>query len=168
MTEFNEDEYTSKSALKRESAELQTLGEKLITLSPEQLTRLPINDSLHHALNEAKRIRSHEARRRHAAYVGKLIRDTNYDVMRDAVAAMFDPVRQQRLVNWIDRLEHNPAELATLFDEITAFYTHADRQHLRQLLRQFSSAVKKETNTSKQRSKLHAYLRDLEAQTPLY
>lgn len=56
--EFNEDEIelVSKSQLKREMTALQKLGESLIDLTAEQRAKIPLDDKLREAIEEAPRI----------------------------------------------------------------------------------------------------------------
>ncbi len=53
---------------------LQALGETLIAMNPTERSRFPLSDDMLRAIDETARIRSHEGRRRHMQYVGKLIR----------------------------------------------------------------------------------------------
>lgn len=176
MNEHYQDDYISKSELKRESVQQQQLGEQLMALSNDQLARLPLNSSLLHALEEARRIRSHEARRRHASYVGKLVRASDSIAIEEALTSLNDPLRAQRLQHWIERLEQDVEASAQLFNEVVDFYPHCDRQHLRQLLRHFVSSVPT-TDTPddnakqkhrREKRRLHQYLRELDQQAPLY
>jgi ribosome-associated protein len=64
----------SKTDLKRESDELQKLGEELLTLREGLFQKLDLPEKLVEALAEMKRITSFEGRRRQAQYVGKLMR----------------------------------------------------------------------------------------------
>ncbi|TFH88049.1 DUF615 domain-containing protein [Billgrantia azerbaijanica] len=131
------DERPSKSQLKREMHALQTLGEKIIAMSDSERARLPLSDDLLAAVVEAGRIRSHEARRRHMQYVGKLMRREDLDAIR----AVFDEMEQEtrrrdlafhRLEQWRDRLidEGDAAVEAFIAD-----HPAVDRQALRQLVR---------------------------------
>lgn len=79
MTDYQDDEYQddlgpSKSQLKREMLALQEVGRRMLDLSDEQLDSLPISDRLRAAVVESRRIRKHEARRRHLHYIGKVLR----------------------------------------------------------------------------------------------
>ena len=69
-----QEERPSKSQLKREMHALQALGETLIAMKPAERARFPLSDDMLRAIEETSRIRSHEGRRRHMQYVGKLIR----------------------------------------------------------------------------------------------
>ncbi len=75
----------SKSARKRQMLELQELGERLARLPRERLDRLQLPDSLRQALLQAPRLRSFEARRRHAQYIGKLMRQVDPGPLRQAL-----------------------------------------------------------------------------------
>jgi ribosomal 50S subunit-associated protein YjgA (DUF615 family) len=64
----------SKTELKKESTELQKLGEALLTLRADLYEALALPEGLHGALQELRRITNFEGRRRQLQYVGKLMR----------------------------------------------------------------------------------------------
>src|SRR3712207_5218024 len=64
----------SKTELKRESEQLQKLGESLLTLRADLMEGLQLPDKLLDALDELRRITNFEGRRRQSQYVGKLMR----------------------------------------------------------------------------------------------
>ncbi len=64
----------SKTELKKESAELQKLGEALLTLRSEAFARLELPEGLVTALEDLRRITNHEGRRRQLQSVGTLMR----------------------------------------------------------------------------------------------
>src|SRR3954471_852691 len=64
----------SRTELKKESAELQKLGEALLTLRTDLFERLALPENLVSALEDLKRISNFEGRRRQLQYVGKLMR----------------------------------------------------------------------------------------------
>ena len=76
----------SKSQVKRELLALQELGERLTTLKPDLIARLPLGDALHKALADAPKHKAHIARKRHIQYIGKLMRDQDVD----AIVALVD------------------------------------------------------------------------------
>ena len=67
-------ELKSKSQIKREMLALQKLGEKLVTLKPAQLEKIPLDELLKAAIEEAHHMRSHGAVRRQLQYIGRLMR----------------------------------------------------------------------------------------------
>lgn len=127
----------SKSELKRQMEHLQSLGRQIIELKPEIRARLPLSDDMKAAVVEMGRIRSHEARRRHMQYVGKVMRSENIAGIEAAFEAMeqeeevrnheFHLLEQQR-----DRLI---AEGDDVLGDVVADYPDIDRQALRQLIR---------------------------------
>ncbi|MBZ0329055.1 DUF615 domain-containing protein [Halomonas sp. M5N1S17] len=131
------DERPSKSQLKREMHKLQALGEQIIAMTPAERSRFPLSDDLLAAVEETSRIRSHEGRRRHMQYVGKLMRGEDLD----AIQAVFDSIEQEsrhrdlafhRLEKWRDRLIEEGDDAVETF---IADYPDVDRQALRQLIR---------------------------------
>ncbi|WP_404374894.1 ribosome biogenesis factor YjgA [Vreelandella aquamarina] len=132
-----QEERPSKSQLKREMHALQALGETLIAMKPAERARFPLSDDMLRAIEETSRIRSHEGRRRHMQYVGKLIRKEDLT----AIQGVFDAIEQEktqrdhafhRLEKWRDRMVDEGDDAVDLF---MADYPNADRQALRQLVR---------------------------------
>ncbi|WP_311063728.1 ribosome biogenesis factor YjgA [Halomonas sp. DWK9] len=132
-----QEERPSKSQLKREMHALQALGETLIAMKPAERARFPLSDDMLRAIEETSRIRSHEGRRRHMQYVGKLIRKEDLT----AIQGVFDAIEQEkeqrdhafhRLEKWRDRMVDEGDDGVDLF---MADYPNADRQALRQLVR---------------------------------
>jgi ribosome-associated protein len=81
----------SKSQLKRDMHALQALGVELIELSKDALGRMPMPEKLADAVREARRITSHEGKRRQVQYVGRLMR-TLHDTETAALRAALDVV----------------------------------------------------------------------------
>ncbi|MCG6656473.1 DUF615 domain-containing protein [Halomonas campisalis] len=137
ITLSDDDERPSKSQLKREMHALQALGEAIIAMTPGERARFPLSDDMLAAVEETARIRSHEGRRRHMQYVGKLMRRENLE----AIQAVFDEVEHEarrrdlafhRLEAWRDRLiEEGDAAV----EAFVADHPDVDRQTLRQLIR---------------------------------
>ncbi len=132
-----QEERPSKSQLKREMHALQALGETLIAMNAAERAKFPLSDDMLRAIEETSRIRSHEGRRRHMQYVGKLIRKE--DLV--AIQGVFDAIEQEkeqrdhafhRLEKWRDRLVDEGDSAVDLF---MAEHPDGDRQALRQLVR---------------------------------
>jgi ribosome-associated protein len=134
-----DDERPSKTRLKQQAHELQSLGEALIALSDDRLAAMPISETLLDALREARRVRSHEGRRRHLQYVGKLMRqapEEAIDALRDALSALQLGGAQDTLA--LHRAERWRAELIADDEAATrwlASHPDADAQRLRSLVR---------------------------------
>lgn len=165
MSEFHDDssEEKSKSQVKRELHALQDLGERLTTLKPEQLERLPLTDALRRALLDAPKHSAHIARKRHLQYIGKLMRDQDID----AILALFDQLdtstrqyneRFHALEQWRDRLIEGGD---TALEDFVRAYPDTDRQHLRGLIRhaQYERAHDKAPSAAR---KIFKYIRGLD------
>lgn len=153
----------SKSQVKRELHALQDLGERLTSLKPELIERLPLTDALRKALQDAPKHKAHIARKRHLQYIGKLMRDQDID----AIIALIDQVdsstreyneRFHALERWRDRLVEGRDDTLEAF--ITE-YPETDRQHLRALVRQAQQEAAQNKPPAASR-KIFKYLRGLD------
>jgi ribosome-associated protein len=130
----------SRTDLKRESAELQKLGEELLTLRADSLERLLLSEKLKDAVLEAKRITSFEGKRRQMQFIGKLMRLVDpavLDTVRSALSEQSSGSAQENLIlhlaeSWRERLLG--AEDA--FGDWLAQHPDTDSQQLRALIRQ--------------------------------
>jgi len=174
--EYSDDEYTSKTERKRESDRLQGLGEKLMSLKAADLNRLPLSDRLRHAIDESQRITSHEARRRHAQFVGRVMREDDGERVEAALTELDNPYRLRWLQEWQERLLAlaEVKESAQLVHEMVERFDHCDRQHLRNLARNALLArVADDADNNardkfrRERKKLSDYINGLEKQQPL-
>jgi ribosome-associated protein len=77
----------SKTQLKQQSSALQKLGLELAALPADRLAAIELPDALRAAIDEYRRTRSHEGRRRQLQYVGKLMRGADEEALREALAA---------------------------------------------------------------------------------
>ena len=80
-------ESLSRSARKRRSTALQTLGERLTELAPGVRAALPLSPDLEEALRLYDSIRDREGRRRQRQYIGRLMRDVDAEPIEAALAA---------------------------------------------------------------------------------
>ena len=130
----------SRSQQRRDALDVLALAEKLATLSDAQLERLPIPESLLPHIVETRRISSHVARKRQTAFLAKQMRredDEALDAIRDALDAGGEAAKQEtallhRAERWRERLL---AEGDDALAELLAEFPQADRQQLRQLVR---------------------------------
>ena len=130
----------SRSEQRRAALDVLALGEKLVALSATQLAKLPIPETLLPHIRDTQRITSHVAHKRQLAFLAKQMRredDATLDAIRDALeaggaAARREAARLHRVEAWRERLlADGDAALA----ELLATHPGADRQRLRQLLR---------------------------------
>ena len=126
----------SKSQLKREAQASTKLGEQLVELDKTRLGQLKLADNIHHAVLEAKKIRSHGARKRQLLYLGKLLRQVDTSEIIATLESFNTQALQQTrafhdLEQWRDKLLADDQALTELLNQ----YPDMDRQHVRQLIR---------------------------------
>jgi ribosome-associated protein len=138
--ELKGDTEISKTDLKRESTELQKLGEELLTLRADLMAKLDLSDKLRDALNDAKRITNFEGKRRQMQFIGKLMRllpPETIEAVRAALAEQRAPsARETALLHaaeqWRERLIADDDAVAQWINT----FPGTDTQQLRALVRQ--------------------------------
>jgi ribosome-associated protein len=138
----------SRTDLKRESTELQKLGEALLTLRSDLLERLELSDKFKDAIADAKRITNFEGKRRQMQYIGKLMRLLEPQVVETVRAALdeqangsnADKLLLHQAETWRDRLVDDEDAAARWIN----LNPSADVQQLRALIRQARKDAKPE------------------------
>ncbi len=130
------EELLSKTKRKQQMHELQALGSALVDVSENLLLQMNLEKALLEAVLEAKRIKSHEAKRRQIQYIGRLMREVDPEPIRERLAALEGSSAQaaahhRRLEAWRDRLLADDEALTAFAAEHPA----ADLQGLRTLVR---------------------------------
>lgn len=158
----DEDLGPSRSARKREAKALQKLGERIVSLTPGEFAQIPLSEALRDAITAARNMKAHGAMRRQRLLIGKLMRQHDTAEIEAALARLDqlkhrDTAQFHAVEKWRDRLvEEGDSALAELLDE----YPVADRQQLRQLMRQ-AAAEKKADKPPKAGRELFRLLREL-------
>ena len=135
-------EFLSPSRTRQRQAALDVLalGQQLVALTAAQLDKLPIPEGLRPHIVETQRITSPIARKRQMAFLAKQMRredDATLDAIRDALDAGGEASRREtamlhRAETWRERLL---ADGDAALTELLAEHPDADRQRLRQLVR---------------------------------
>ena len=136
----------SKTDLKRESAELQALGEALLKLRAAAFDELPISDKLRDAVIDAKRITNFEGRRRQMQFIGKQMRLQEPETLEAIRVALDEQDRPSAQATaalheaelWRDRLIVDDDALGGWIETHPA----TDAQQLRALVRQARKDLK--------------------------
>jgi ribosome-associated protein len=124
--EIMTDERPSKSERKRQSDDLQALGEALIELPVAEFEALPLPDNLREAVLLARRITKHGGLYRQKQYIGKLMRKIDAEPIRAALDAKrergrLEALRFRRIEQWRDRLlKEGAAAIESLLRETDA------------------------------------------------
>lgn len=132
------DEPPSKSELKRQSRDLQDLGQALVDLPAAEFDALPVPEDLRDAIVAARRITSHGARVRQRLYIGRLLRNIDPEPIREALANRAEVDRQRvrrehAIEAWRDRLLGDEPAAWT---ELAALVGGDNLAQLRSLVRQ--------------------------------
>ncbi|MDB5829334.1 MAG: hypothetical protein JWQ73_3554 [Variovorax sp.] len=136
----------SRTDLKRESTELQKLGEVLLTLRASLFEALPLGEKLSDAVLEAKRITNFEGKRRQMQFIGKLMRkldEPTLDAVRNALTEQNStPAAETAALHeaerWRDRLIADDDALGGWIET----HVGTDAQQLRALVRQARKDMK--------------------------
>lgn len=129
----------SKSELKRQSNELQKLGEQLIEAPRDRVKRVPMPDEVKDAILMCQTITNHEGRRRQLQYVGKMMRTLDEEevaVIQRAIeswkgASKAETAALHALERRRDKLLADDKALTQLLEE----HPELDVQQLRTLIR---------------------------------
>ena len=126
----------SRTRLKQQAQDLQTLGVAVAALSADRLAALDVPEPLREAIGQFRRTKSHEGRRRQMQLVGKLMRSADEALLREAVAeATLGSARETLALHEAERWR---AELVASDDALTRWmqdHPDTDAQQLRSLVR---------------------------------
>ncbi|MFO1220548.1 MAG: ribosome biogenesis factor YjgA [Burkholderiaceae bacterium] len=126
----------SKSQRKRDMHELQALGEQLAALPDDRLAAAEMPDALRAAIDEYRRTRSHEGRRRQLQYIGKLMRQADVEPLREAVAAaQIGSARETLALHEAERWRAELVADDAALERWAQRFPGADLQQLRSLVR---------------------------------
>ena len=126
----------SKTRRKHDSHELQSLGVALTELPADRLDALPLSETLLDAVRLWKQTRTHEGKRRQMQYIGKLMRTTDAEPIRQAVTEMQlgrakDSLALHESERWRAELIESDAAATRWMAE----HPRSDAQQLRSLVR---------------------------------
>jgi len=158
-----DEELPSKSQLKRDADALKRLGGTIAQLNRDQINSLPLSEDLRDAIFTYQRIKQHGGRKRQLQYIGKLMRSSDSEAIQAEMdkilnVSLLETARLHRIESTRDALiQQGDAALG----EVLSSYPHADRQHLRQLMRNASHELKANKPPRSARE-LFRYLRDLD------
>jgi ribosome-associated protein len=162
MIEYTPDEQEiSKSQRKREAHALQELGARLIEFSEAQLATLPITDAVIDAIREYRNLpNSHGAKKRQLQYIGRVMRDCDFDAVQLAIDKLqfphhfAAPKKQDKPQSkWAQRLMQDGD---AAINELISIQPQLQRQKLRQLLRNIQNAP--EDSRARHSAKIEDYI----------
>lgn len=155
-------ERPSKSQLKRDSTALQDLAAELADLSRSELTGLSLPEPLFEAICEAAGMPHKGARKRMLKYTGGMLRKMDVEPIRENLAKLRNQSahsarEHHKIERWRDRLINEDNQALT---ELLSDFPEADRQQLRQLIRNAKKEIEG-GRPPKSSRELFRYLREL-------
>lgn len=133
--ECNMEDRISKTQKKRDATALQKIGTNLVAFTPAMLDKIPMPDFLRQAIDDAKIIKTHEAKRRQDQLIGKLIRRANHEEILEAYNKVIGGDRAEK--SQFQALERLRDKLMSDNSALTAFidaHEQCDSQNLRALV----------------------------------
>ncbi|NQZ25816.1 MAG: DUF615 domain-containing protein [Colwellia sp.] len=156
-----EEEFKSKTEIKREMHQLQDFGQSLVDMSKHQRSRLPLSEDLKYAMVLADKISNkHEALRRHIRHIAKILLETDLEPIHHAIEVMANK-HQQESAKFV-RLETIRDELIAqgndAVEALISEFPKIERQKIKQLVRN-AAKEKKAEKLGKHYKNLFTYLK---------
>ncbi len=157
-----DEDFKSKTDLKREAHALQELGRTLVELTPNDLKRVSMPEDLERAVMAARKMHQRGALKRQLQFIGKVMRKIDAEPVQASYNALLQRdqlanARFHRLEALRDRLIANDDN--AIEDALNAI-PGLDRQHLRQVVRNAQKELKNGKPPSSSRA-LFKYLREM-------
>jgi len=155
-----DDDWVSKSQIKREAESFVDLAKKIAALSKDQFEAMSLPDQVRAAIVEVRKLSKGGAIKRQFKYIGKILRDSDTEVIKQGLERQLDKdraasARLHTLEQWRDKLI---AGGDTVLGEFLNEFPQADRQQLRQLQRKAKQELEQEKPPASAR-KIFQYLR---------
>jgi len=157
-----QDDWVSRSELKRQADDYHALGRTIMALADSQRKMIPMSEDLRHAVELANRIRhTKEGFRRQMQFVAKVLRNSDVEEIRESLT-QFDK-RDKRADVESKKLEKQRDRLIKMGDvainDFLEEHPDADRQKLRQFVRQANKELKEE-KPAKAAKELFKYIKE--------
>lgn len=155
-----EDEWVSKTQMKKQMNDLQALGMELTKLSSDTLKKIGLDEDLFEAIATYKKITSNSALKRQAQFIGRLMRDID----PAPIEAYLAKLRGDNAAHnaFLQRVEQARTRLLADDGVITQFmadFPQADAGKLRTLIRN----TKKEQEQNKPPKNFRALFQEIKA-----
>jgi len=156
----NNEEWVSKTQMKKQMNDLQALGMELTKLSSDTLKKIGLDEELFEAIATYKKITSNSALKRRAQFIGRLMRDTD----PAPIEAYLAKLRGDNAAHnaFLQRVEQARTRLLANDGAITQFmadFPQADAGKLRTLIRN----TKKEQEQNKPPKNFRALFQEIKS-----
>lgn len=160
INDYDDENWVSRTSMRTDRRndilDLRETAEQICALGEEDFERVPIDGELLSSCIDARRLNRDAARKRLIRHIADLLEDANLVQIGYVLSGggMISR-RRQRAQTWRGRmLSEGPSAIEKFMDE----HPTADRQRLRLLTRQASSAAKKPKQAEKAQGNLDTYL----------
>ncbi len=155
--EDDDSAYESRTQAKKAAHDQQDLANALLELPAAELEQLDLPEALREAFTQYHSLRSFEARRRQAKYVGKLLRQADPERLHEALEASRarraqEGRAQQLIEQWRERLMADDNELTEWGAAYPGGVTPALRALIRDARRENTAAAGGDANARKGRA----------------
>lgn len=165
IPDWEQEEFESRTDIKKAAQAITDLGEQLSEMTENEIKKLELPQSLADALLLLKRMDRGPALKRQKLFIGRYLRQDEPLIVeiKEKLAEIESKKKQQnahfhKLEKWRDRLvEEGDSALV----EFLEFYPQADRQSLRQWIRN-AQKEQKESKPPKSSRDIFKYLKGLE------
>ncbi|MBU1168896.1 MAG: DUF615 domain-containing protein [Proteobacteria bacterium] len=152
----------SRTKIKKEAHDLQKLGERLISLSHDQLGAIDIPPELREAVRTIRSINSNQAKRRQLQYIGALMRTIDTQPIHQALSYIEAGIslkknKDTQEKEWAKALVDGDD---SVHDTLLSRFPGTDRQKLQQLTRN-ARKLKEGPNALKSFKLLVKYIKEL-------
>ncbi|BBP45944.1 UPF0307 protein [Thiosulfatimonas sediminis] len=162
---WEQEEFDSRTQIKRAAHAVTDLGEQLTELTKGQMAKLNIPPELAEALDTLTRISKGNAIKRQKSFIGKLLRQNEHLIIEIKAMLEEEELKRKQQNAHFHRLEMLRERLIAEGDDAIAglmqSYPQVDRQHLRQMIRNAQKELA-ENKPPKASRELFKYLRSLE------
>ncbi|MDQ7075902.1 MAG: ribosome biogenesis factor YjgA [Gammaproteobacteria bacterium] len=160
---FVEELEPSRSQLKRDAQFLLKAGKEIVALNDNDLKKIPMSDSLEHAVGVARKINSYGGIKRQFQFIAKLLRNCDVEPILSELEkiknrGLQENQRFKQLETWRDKLLSGDNQAQQDYLER---HPQADRQKLRQLVRNACKEIELDKTPKSSRS-LFRYLREID------
>ena len=133
-----EDDWVSKTDLKKEAEHAQKIGVQLLNISEELLNELQLDEELYDAIVLAKRIKHHSGKRRQLQRIGKLMRRIDIEPIEAALGKLHQAKTENRdshhrAERLRDHLIESPEDADRLLENADAATVKSIKSELKQL-----------------------------------
>ena len=129
-------ERPNKTQLKREMKVLHDLGRDLVELAPSKFEEITLSERMYDAISSAKKMKK-SALQRQLRFISSIMSEEDVDTIQLQLKQLALPHQQEvetfhEIEEWRDQLIDGDNNL---IEDIVAKFTTADRQYIRQLIR---------------------------------